>query len=253
MSRIRIQHTAVARYPDDAAAPAAHYEARLVPASGQGQFVLQSSLELDPAAPTQQYTDYWGTRVVVFDLHRPHREARVVAESLVDVAPRSRPPASLDWDAVLAAVPSRVGFLEQAAPSEHAVADEALVDLALRAKGLGAPILEAAGEIATAASDAHAAIGSLRRAGVPARLVVGYRHPLDAEPGAEVDGAPVHWFECWNGAWRGFDLGTGEEVGAGHVRLGRARDAADLAPLRGLAAGVAAIERIDRVTTVLEA
>ena len=257
MSRIRIHHTAIARYRGAEGlveAEVAHYEARLVPASGQGQFVLQSGLELDPAAPSQQYTDYWGTRVVAFDLHRPHREVRAIADALVDVAPRTRvPAAALDWDAVLAAVPSRVGLLEQAAPSELAVGDAELYDAVLRAKGRGATIFEAAGELAGAAPHAHAAVAALRRVGVPARTVAGYRHPLDLEPGVEAAGERQLWFEVWDGAWRGFDPALGDETGGGHVRIGRGRDAADLQALRGLVAGVDAIERVDEVVTVREA
>lgn len=239
MTRIRVRHVATARYEGEATV--AHFEARMLPTSGQGQFVLQSGVEVTPATSVQTYIDYWGTKVSAFDLHRSHSEVRVVAESVVDVAPRQRQAGSgLDWDALTLAIPTRVGLLEQVAPSALAVASEELVAAGQAAKDRGASIIEVAAELVDR-GETHAVTGALRALGVPTRVVTGYSYAGDGE-----DAVPTSWYEIWDGSWRAPEH---EQL---RVRVGRGREASDLVWLHGLVAGVGEIERRDTVTLVEE-
>ena len=75
--------------------------------------------------------------------------------------------------------------------------------------------------------------------GIPARYVSGYLHPQpDAPVGATVLGESHAWVEWFCGTWRGYDPTNLIDIGDRHVTVGRGRDYADVAPLRGVYAGL---------------
>jgi len=87
---------------------------------------------------------------------------------------------------------------------------------------------------------AHLALGALRTAGIPARYVSGYLHPVpDAQIGETVAGESHAWVEWFDGGWRGYDPTNAIEIGDRHVIVGRGRDYTDVPPLRGVYAGPA--------------
>lgn len=58
MSRLRIRHTTGFTYAGDVVA--SYNEARMLPASSDGQLVLFSNLDIRPVTSVHAYTDYWG-------------------------------------------------------------------------------------------------------------------------------------------------------------------------------------------------
>ena len=85
MNRLRIRHSTGFSYGGEVTA--SYNEARMLPASADGQLVLYSHLEILPISAHHSYVDYWGTRVSSFEVLTPHRELSLTATSLVEVRP----------------------------------------------------------------------------------------------------------------------------------------------------------------------
>jgi transglutaminase-like putative cysteine protease len=73
-----------------------HNVLRACPCSDERQILLSYKLAVSPAARVQSYVDYFGTRVDLFGVARPHRELEVVAEIRVAMqpAPQATPPSA---------------------------------------------------------------------------------------------------------------------------------------------------------------
>lgn len=265
MSRIRIRHETGFHY--DGEATASYNEARMLPASSEGQLVLHSHLDIRPAPAHHGYIDYWGTRVSSFEILRPHTELSLTATSLVEVRPVAHTEHRLTWEALADEVERRVEYVEQLDQTPRTDPPAELVALARETLAAAETPCDAALEIArmigerieyvpgsttvtsTAAEAwakgkgvcqdiAHLAVGALRSVGIPARYVSGYLHPSpDAEIGVTVVGESHAWVEWFCGDWRGFDPTNLIEIGERHVRVGHGRDYGDVAPLRGVYAG----------------
>ena len=99
--RFRIEH--VNRYRYDHSVALNYGEARLLLRSAPGQRVLETTLDLSPAASDyRERGDAWGNRVAWFSLRHPHRELILVASSLVERDAASMPEASAAWEEVVA-------------------------------------------------------------------------------------------------------------------------------------------------------
>lgn len=83
---------------------------------------------------------------------------------------------------------------------------------------------------------AQVLIAAARHAGLPARYVCGYLHATEEDTPHEASHA---WAEIWVDGlgWVGFDAANACCPDARYLRLGSGRDAADAAPIRGLARG----------------
>ncbi|MCW2748769.1 MAG: transglutaminase family protein, partial [Nocardioidaceae bacterium] len=210
--------------------------------------------------------DYWGTQVTAFEVHEVHEELTVVSTSTVDVD-RSAPVLNgVAWE-VLAASDFKDQYCESLAIGARVDPGEELTDRVQEWKARAATPSDLAREIAefvhseirylpgstevtTLASDAwdaragvcqdmaHLSIGCLRKAGIPARYVSGYLHP-QSEPvvGKTVQGESHSWIEWWDGQWVGYDPANAIWPGDRHVLVGRGREYADTAPLRGIYSG----------------
>ncbi|WP_102192478.1 transglutaminase family protein [Microbacterium aurantiacum] len=270
MSRLRIVHRTGFRYEQPATA--SYNEARMLPHSREGQFVLQASLEISATATQHSYSDYWDTRVSTFEVLVPHQMLSVTATSVVDVRPVPPTGPSLDWDEVAARIPMSLALAECVAQTPATAPDADMIDLALRIEAGGGGLDETAlaicrtvGEameyrsgvtgVNSTARDAwsarsgvcqdiaHVALGVLRAAGIPARYVSGYLHPDPSAPiGQPVVGESHAWVEWYSGEWRGYDPTNLTEIGESHVYVGHGREYADVAPLRGVYAGPSASE-----------
>lgn len=270
MSRLRIVHRTGFRYEQPATA--SYNEARMLPHSGDHQFVLQATLEISPAATQHSYSDYWNTRVSTFEVLTPHQMLSVTATSLVDVRPTPEAGDGLDWDQLAERVPQSLTLTECLSQTPATAPDEEMLDLALRIEAEGGGVDETAFEIcrtigeameyrsgvtgvSSTARDAwparsgvcqdiaHVALGVLRAAGIPARYVSGYLHPdPTAAIGQSVTGESHAWVEWYSGEWRGYDPTNLTEIGESHVYVGHGRDYTDVAPLRGVYAGPTASE-----------
>lgn len=264
MSRLRVRHATGYHYGGEVTQ--SYNEARMLPGSDDGQFVLASHLEISPISSSHGYVDYWGTRVNSFEILTPHRELSLTATSLVEVRREEHRSAPLTWGELTRAAQSSVETVEQLQQTVSTEPPAEVVELARAAAADLAPCaaaLEVCREIhrrivymagvtgvqSTAQEAwahgrgvcqdiAHIAIGALRAIGVPARYVSGYLHPDPAFPvGVPVTGESHAWVEWFCGSWHGFDPTNDLPIGERHVLVGRGRDYGDVAPLRGIYAG----------------
>jgi len=280
MSRLRIRHVTGYRYRGEVTA--SYNEARMLPSTDDAQFVLASSLEISPMSSSHGYVDYWGTRVHPFEILVPHEELSLTASSLVEVRRAESPAGGIDRERLEQDVQRSVPIAEQLRQTPLTEPPPDLVALASAVAGDLDPcraaqaVAEAVGERitymtgvtgvqSTAAESwgegrgvcqdiAHVVLGALRSFGVPARYVSGYLHP-DPHPsiGATVRGESHAWVEWWCGHWHGWDPTNGLPVGDRHVLVGRGRDYADVAPLRGVYAGPSGSELFVEVEITREA
>ncbi|MGM1017517.1 MAG: transglutaminase family protein [Actinomycetota bacterium] len=270
MSRLRVIHRTGFRYAE--AATASYNEARMLPHSREGQFVLQASLEITPAASQHSYVDYWETRVSTFEVLTPHQELSVTATSIVDVRPVPPRTGGLGWEELAAILPTSLEITECVTQTTATAPDEDMIALASRIRAeqgdvdaTARAICRVVGEsmeyrsgvtgVSSTAREAwptrsgvcqdiaHVALGVLRAAGIPARYVSGYLHPdPTAAIGESVVGESHAWVEWFAGEWRGYDPTNLVDIGESHVYVGHGRDYADVAPLRGVYAGPSASE-----------
>jgi transglutaminase-like putative cysteine protease len=262
--RLRIEHRTGFRY----AAPvtASYNEARLSPLTDPRQLALDARVTTTPITSVQRYWDYWGTLVSAFDVHQPHEELVVTATSVVETSAAEPVPDETSW-ADLADDAVYDEFAELLAPTAyvptnaelavvardiasdssrpiHAVNNVvAWVDEELRYQqgttGVHTSAVEAwkAGE-GVCQDFAHLTLVLLRAIGIPCRYLSGYLYPAaDAVPGDVGVGESHAWVEVWTGDWWACDPTNGALVGERHVLVGRGRDYADVAPLRGIYTG----------------
>ncbi|MFB2579940.1 transglutaminase N-terminal domain-containing protein [Herbiconiux sp. P15] len=265
MNRLRIRHVTGYRYEGEV--QASYNEARMLPVSSEGQFVLHSSLDIAPVSSSHNYVDYWGTRVSSFEVLTPHKELSLTATSLVEVRNRGHAPHPVDWELLANSAATSTSYVEQAKQTRLTEPSADLIELAESIASKHVSPCDAALEICTEvgrrveyvqgvtgvqskARDAwldkrgvcqditHIALGALRAVGIPARYVSGYLHPKpDAAIGETIAGESHAWVEWFCGDWRGFDPTNLIDIGERHVIVGRGRDYNDVAPLRGVYAG----------------
>jgi transglutaminase-like putative cysteine protease len=265
VKRLRIEHQTGFRYEGDA--NASYNEARMLPGSTDSQFVLNSSLDIEPSTSVNQYVDYFGTRVAAFDVLSPHSALTITARSLVEVRPRPLEHIDLTWDGLAREASRSIATVEQLSHTRRTRPHEEVADIARSIAAQHKHPGRAAHAIAVAVGDAveymhgvtgvhstaaeawearkgvcqditHITLGALREVGIPARYVSGYLHPRpSAEVGAAVTGESHAWIEWFAGEWQGFDPTNRIEIGDRHVLVGRGRDYNDVPPLRGVYAG----------------
>ncbi len=265
MKRLRIEHATGFSYQGDVSA--SYNEARMLPVSTDSQFVLSSSLDIEPSTSVNQYVDYFGTRVAAFDVLSPHTDLKITARSLVEVRPRPLEHVSITWDGLAREATRSIETVEQLVQTGRTRPHEEVAELARSIAAEHDQPGRAAHAIAVAIGDAveymhgitgvhstareawearkgvcqdiaHVTLGALREVGIPARYVSGYLHPRpSAEVGEPVTGESHAWVEWFAGEWQGFDPTNNIEIGDRHVLVGRGRDYGDVPPLRGVYAG----------------
>ncbi|GAA5031538.1 transglutaminase N-terminal domain-containing protein [Microbacterium fluvii] len=265
MKRLRIEHQTGFSYQGDVSA--SYNEARMLPGSTDSQFVLNSTLDIEPSTSVNQYVDYFGTRVAAFDVLSPHSDLVITARSLVEVRPRPIEHVDITWEQLAERASRSIETVEQLGQTgrtrPHAEVAELARSIAAQHDHPG----EAAHAISIAIGDAveymhgitgvhstaseawearkgvcqdiaHITLGALREVGIPARYVSGYLHPRpNADVGVAVTGESHAWIEWFAGEWTGFDPTNNIEIGDRHVLVGRGRDYGDVPPLRGVYAG----------------
>ncbi|HWC11171.1 MAG TPA: transglutaminase family protein [Acidimicrobiales bacterium] len=263
--RLKIRHSTGYRYTGEVRS--SYNEARVTPLSTDRQVAVETSVEVTPATRTYRYWDYWGTLVDAFDVHEPHTELSVVGTSVVETSPPEVPADTAGWDD-LTSRENCDRFAEMLTPTLYVPMIEEGLEEAPARDGLSpAQAVEAAAawvhdrleyakgttDVRTTALDAlhvgsgvcqdfaHLTLAVLRRMGIPSRYVSGYFHPRSsAEEGSTATGESHAWVEAWTGEWWGFDPTHGVPVGERHVLVGRARDYADVSPLKGIYHGAPA-------------
>ncbi|MCF2528941.1 transglutaminase family protein [Yinghuangia soli] len=261
--RLGIRHVTEVAYTGSARS--SFNEVRMAPLTLPTQTALESRVEISPPAHAWTYWDYWGTQVVAVDIPEPHERLRLTARATVETSPAPPLPAAPSWE-VLRDTAARGPESEYSAATELTRVDEAVAAEARRlAGGLGPHEAAAAiaawvhGQVAyvpgstgvgTGAQQAYdqregvcqdiaqLTVAMLRSAGLPARYVSGYFHPVpEAEPGETVAGQSHAWVEYRAGAWVALDPTNMVEVGVRHVVVGRGRDYADVPPFKGVYQG----------------
>lgn len=265
MNRLRIKHMTGFHYEGEVTA--SYNEARMLPASSDGQLVLFSNLDILPMSSQHSYVDYWGTRVASFEILTAHKDLSLTATSLIEVRPREHAEHDLSWDELAGVVMAATETVEQLKQTRRTEPPAEVVELAHRivartdnpcdaalaictmigeaveymqgVTGVHTTAAEAwAGRRGVCQDIAHLALGALRSVGIPARYISGYLHPLPhAEIGQTVAGESHAWVEWYCGTWRGFDPTNLIDIGDRHVSIGHGRDYNDVAPLRGVYAG----------------
>lgn len=267
MNRLRVRHITGFHYEGEITA--SYNEARMLPASGDGQLVIYSHLAISPTSSQHHYVDYFGTRVTAFEQLDHHRELSLTADSVVELRSRPSTAGSVSWDALPALVDRSVSTVEATAQTRLTAPPAEVAERARELAGASADPESAARAICdwlhdeveympgvtgvhTTAGEAwqhrrgvcqdisHLALGALRSVGIPARYVSGYLHPVpDAEVGQTVAGESHAWLEWFDGAWQGYDPTNALEIGERHILVGHGRDYRDVPPLRGVYAGSA--------------
>lgn len=265
MSRIRIRHTTGYRYEQPAMA--SYNESRMLPSTSDGQFVIYSNLDIRPNTSINTYEDYWGTKVVSFDVLQPHTELQLTATSLVEVRPRLTGGHDLSWEQLGKVAQRATQHVEQLAqtprtrPTDDLVAaSREIADASSTPGAAASAIARMVGDemeymsgvthVHTLASEswasrkgvcqdiAHITLGALRAVGIPARYVSGYLHPRpNAQIGETIRGESHAWVEWFTGEWNAWDPTNLIDIGERHVKVGLGRDYNDVPPLRGVYAG----------------
>lgn len=263
--RLAILHRTGYRYGGNVSM--SYNEARMTPLTTPTQTTLEARIEVDPAANTYRYWDYWGTQVTAFEVRESHEQLEVTAHSLVETFPAitvgAREPMS--W-AELGSPAVLDRYSELLAPTARCDMGDEPLELA-RAIIKGQGPAQAAGAVSEWLSDvldyvpgatavhssakqswdgregvcqdfAHIAAGILRRLGIPARYVSGYLLPVSNAPlGERISGESHAWVEWWAGDWQAWDPTNGQAAGTDHVVVARARDYDDVTPLKGIYSG----------------
>jgi len=258
--RLHIVHETGFTY--DGEARASHNEARLTPSSLPTQSVLATELRVKPTAGRSTYKDYWGNRVVAFQLDEPHSSLQVTSESTVETAAALAPRGTLGRrDLSSGAVADLMDELLEPTPMtqvpddllEAVAQDTAAMDpheAAAYVSERTRELIEYASGVTgvhTTATEAlivgkgvcqdftHLGLGLLRGLGIPARYVSGYLYPREGvEPGETTEGESHAWLDYFAGEWNAVDPTSGAEVGPRHVVVARGRDYSDAAPLKGI-------------------
>jgi transglutaminase-like putative cysteine protease len=262
--RLHITHRTGYRYAD--IVDASFNEVRMTPLTTDGQVLISHSLDVQPSASVQTYTDYWGAQVEAFDVHVPHRLLEIVAISTVDTPPLRAPGPGTTWTA-LQDREVQDAHAEFLMPTEYVDVslDDDRGDIARLMRAAPTPAEAAAlavravrehltyeagsTDVSTTASQAwasahgvcqdftHATLSLLRASGIPARYVSGYLHTEEPAVGRTVVGESHAWVEYWDAEWCAVDPTNDRAVGSAHVIVARGRDYADVPPLKGIYAG----------------
>lgn len=267
--RLDVRHVTTYRF--DPAMRGVVQSLRLSPARFDGQKVLHWSVDVPGAMRGAAFRDGAGDWVEMVSLLGPVEDLTVEVSGTVETA---------DLAGVLRGHRERVppaAYLRATHATRADVAVRALVD---EAGGEGDGPLDCAHRLAAAVAGAiafepgltehgttaaealalgrgvcqdHAQvlIAAARHAGLPARYVCGYLHATDDSGPHEASHAWAELHVAGLG-WVGFDAANACCPDERYVRLGSGRDAADAAPIRGVARGRGA-EAMEVAVAVAEA
>jgi transglutaminase-like putative cysteine protease len=248
------------------------------PRAVERQRIKGHTLLIDPAPTIRtEREDYYGNRVVMFDIEQEHRELTVHAHSTIDVtAPKPIDlEKSLPWDALAALIADTGGRVDidvvrYACASKHT---RPTVEIAAYARPSFAPgrallpaVWDLVGRIhadfifdATATDVStpvmqvlqqrrgvcqdfsHLALACLRALHLPARYVSGYilTNPPPGLPRLAGADASHAWIAVWSPefGWVDFDPTNGLMPRDEHITMAYGRDYDDVSPISGILLG----------------
>jgi transglutaminase-like putative cysteine protease len=250
-----------------------HHVARMTPRTTARQTRLSSGWTFEPApAVLREHTDVFGNTVAFFAMQGPHRQLRVEARAVVELAAAAPlPGASPAWEAVRDAAATDVDLVDFAVDSPLAGAGASSADNAAPAsypagrplaEGVAAlsrrlhrdlrfrpgtttvatPVAEVFRQRAGVCQDfAHLEIACLRSLGLPARYVSGYLETSPPPGEARLVGADAShaWLAVFvpGYGWLDTDPTNDRTPVDRHVTVAWGRDYGDVSPIRGVILG----------------
>jgi transglutaminase-like putative cysteine protease len=247
-------------------------ELRMSPVDTGLQRVLQHDIQISPHVPSSSHHDHFGNLVYHFNIIEPHDSLEITAHSIVETTnaiscgPESKPdprPFDQRWCEYLCWSPG-VPLLSE----YNSVPLGKEIRMDMNEDEFAACLYEMARyfyrtfrydpdvthvhsspkELFTNGGGvcqdmAHAMIGVLRQAGVPARYVSGYIfEPGKGEIGEHLRGASAThaWVQAWHDGhgWVGIDPTNDKLVDWQYIRTAFGRDYFDVQPLKGVFAGL---------------
>lgn len=272
--RYRVSHQT--RYDYSEPVTLCHNEVRMTPATAGGQHCERCDIVIEPEPSVRhERVDYFGNRVVYFDVEQPHAHLSVrVSSEVATIDAQLLLGAAAPWEIVrdraLGAdadarerrlflypsplVPASAVLRRYAAPSFAPGRDigDAVRDLMHRihadftydpsATTLATPLSRVMRQRRGVCQDfAHVAVGCLRALGLPAAYVSGYLEtaPPPGQPRLRGADASHAWASVhvpdWG--WVDFDPTNDQFPNERYVHVARGRDYADVTPLRGIVFG----------------
>lgn len=280
MSRFKIVHKTGFRY--GVSVQASYNEARMLPSRDDGQIIFSSKMEIKPHPASHEYIDYFGTRVVMFEVLEPHEELEIVSTSVVELRDPPAREAEMTWNELATAIDRSLELKDAVSVSKRTAIPADLARFAKKVAAQGNPEQTAlaicqhihasmkyqfgvtgvnsnaaeawAKKIGVCQDFTHLAVGALRSVGIPARYVSGYLHPqIEPRIGQAVMGESHAWLEWFAGEWIPNDPTNNVQATNRHIVVARGRDYDDVPPLRGVYAGAANSELFVSVEITKEA
>ncbi|MFZ5751997.1 MAG: transglutaminase family protein [Pseudomonadota bacterium] len=251
---LTVSHVTTYRY--DRPVRGAVQSLRLTPSRFDGQRALSWSAEVEGGIRGGSFRDGAGDRIEGWSIRGPVSEVRVVVTGEVETTDlagllrghrESVPPAAYLRDTLATRADAALHDLARGATAARDPLDrthrlsEAVADAIAYRPGVTAAHTTAAEALAlgegVCQDHAHALIACARANDLPARYVSGYLGP-DSE--GVIHEAAHAWAEVWVAGlgWVGFDPANRCCPDARYIRLGSGFDAADAAPIRGIAQGL---------------
>ena len=271
-----VSHRTVYRYTSPVVQ--SQHIVHMSPRAVDRQTVKGHTLLIDPAPTIRtEREDYYGNRVVMFDIEQQHEELVVHAKSRIAV---SEPPAvnldsSMPWDALAASVADAKGDVDlevqrYACASKHTRPTFEIADYARPSFVPGRPVLRAAWDLIARIYDdfvfdatatdvstpvmkvlqqrrgvcqdfSHLALACLRATHLPARYVSGYilTSPPPGAPRLAGADASHAWISVWSPefGWVDFDPTNGLIPRDEHITIAYGRDYDDVSPISGILLG----------------
>jgi transglutaminase-like putative cysteine protease len=271
--RVTLEVNHVTRFLYTSPVSLSHNEVRMSPVDTGLQRVLEHEIRIEPDTPIASHFDYFGNLIHHFNILAPHDSLVISAHSLVETTnaiscgPESQPdPRSyherwcefLDWSPGVPNLAEYDSVLLGKKIDMEMGEDEfaqALYEMAqyffrtfrfdpdvTHVHSSPAELFKHGGGVCQ--DMAHAMIGVLRKAGVPARYVSGYIfEPGKNDIGEHLRGASAThaWVQAWHEGhgWVGIDPTNDKLVDWQYVRTAFGRDYFDIQPLKGVFSGAA--------------
>jgi transglutaminase-like putative cysteine protease len=271
-----VSHRTIYRYTTPVAQ--SQHVVHMSPRAVERQRVKGHALLIEPAPTIRtEREDYYGNRVVLFDIELEHKELVVHARSTIGVtAPRAIDlAASMPWEAVVASIADRKPGIDlevarYACASKHTRSTTEIAAYAQSFFPKGRPVLQGAWDLVeriyedftfdSTATDistpvtqvlqkrrgvcqdfSHLALACLRSMRLSARYVSGYilTSPPPGVPRLAGADASHAWISVWSPAfgWVDFDPTNGLIPRDGHITIAYGRDYDDVSPISGILLG----------------
>jgi len=257
----KIHH--ITKYEYERAVTESVNQIRIFPFESTEQEILKHDLAITDHPEVQQYFDYWGNRIGLFNILQPHRQLVVESKLLVRTTLSSQLQLNFQsgWQQLKDETSEQLQFIELTTPEmiEEQEQIKAIAEKIYHVDKSVARAVEEASEyiyknfkytkgittIETTVDEilrhrggvcqdfAHLLLQILRTLEIPCRYVSGYICPN--KNGMRGEGATHAWVEAWipQWGWAGIDPTNNVWITNNHVKLAVGRDFRDCTPVKG--------------------